>query len=489
MSSSPDNRIQVLYEIALSIEPAADVETTLDSALGTYLQKLGCSGGAAFEAQHRPTDGRAADYSLVTRTPVNSSLVDRAVEGARDRLADDATLVERCPVVDEFASDTYRYLMRLPEFGALVLVRRGTPLPSGVLQSLPRLNSKLATACNRVAIQRQYETQYRELFERAPVMFALTRRTDGEAVITDCNRRFAETLGYDVAALRGHRLAALYTDESRAAMEDGYDRALAGEFTVEEREFRTRLGGRKTTLLRATPRRDRTGEVVGTNSLYVDVTELQRRNQQLSVLNRILRHNLRNDLTVVNAQVKRALDRAESGAVVEALSTAAARTESLLSTADVADRVRHALNRQTVAPQSLDDAAGRVVDRAREEFPAADVVADLGPATATATESLDAALWELVENACDHAGPSSHVVVTTRCEGDEATVTVADDGPGIPAAEHRILTDGVETQLEHGSGLGLWLVYWVVEASGGDVDFEVDDGTEVTVRLQAAPDG
>ncbi|WP_407647948.1 ATP-binding protein [Halarchaeum nitratireducens] len=57
-----------------------------------------------------------------------------------------------------------------------------------------------------------------------------------------------------------------------------------------------------------------------------------------------------------------------------------------------------------------------------------------------------------------------------------------DDGPGIPAAEVEVLTNGTESDLEHGSGLGLWTVVWCLRRLGGDVTFErTDDGT--TVRL------
>ena len=335
---SSDTYIQVLYELALSIEPATEVEETLSQGIASYLQKLDCSGGAAFETQVGLEGG--VTYDLVTKLPTRSSLVDEAVAEAPRRLPDTvAGLASECPVVDEVGTDVYRYYMRLPEFGVLVLTRRGSPLPDRVVQSLPRLNEKLATACGKVAVQRDYETQYRELFERAPVMFALTKRVGGEPVVADCNRRFASKLEYEVDDLVGRPLADLYTDESATVLEEDYERALAGEFGVEERVFRTRLGRRVTTLLRSTPRRDRDGTVVGTNSLYVDVTALKRRNQQLSVLNRILRHNLRNDLMAIHAQVETAIEHADDG-TADRLADAAERAEGLLSTAEVSTRVR-----------------------------------------------------------------------------------------------------------------------------------------------------
>ena len=65
-----------------------------------------------------------------------------------------------------------------------------------------------------------------------------------------------------------------------------------------------------------------------------------------------------------------------------------------------------------------------------------------------------------------------------------ATVTVADDGPGIPERELKVLERGEEKPLEHGNGIGLWIVYWVVEHSDAAVSLETGtDGTTVSVEL------
>jgi len=55
--------------------------------------------------------------------------------------------------------------------------------------------------------------------------------------------------------------------------------------------------------------------------------------------------------------------------------------------------------------------------------------------------------------------------------------------------ERQVLEAGRETPLEHGSGLGLWLVNWIVTGLGGEVTTTVDGGTTVTVRLSPATDG
>lgn len=143
---------------------------------------------------------------------------------------------------------------------------------------LEELGETIAHACHRAWVQREYESQYREMFTEAPVMIARTRNEDSGPVIEECNTRFADALGYSHRELHGKPLVDLYTDTSTEQLLDqgGYERALEGEFTLQERELVTADGERLVTLLQATPRRNAEGEVVGTHALYVDITERKR---------------------------------------------------------------------------------------------------------------------------------------------------------------------------------------------------------------------
>src|SRR6478752_6111121 len=123
-------------------------------------------------------------------------------------------------------------------------------------------------------------------------------------------------------------------------------------------------------------------------------------------------------------------------------------------------------------------------------------------------------LRNLVDNAHRHAG--SQVVVTLGRDGDLAAIDVADDGPGVPAAdrarifERFVRLDDARARADGGSGLGLAIVaevvaahdgrVWVEEAPGGGALFrvrlpapelpadEVDEDTDLSeVGESAAP--
>jgi len=68
-------------------------------------------------------------------------------------------------------------------------------------------------------------------------------------------------------------------------------------------------------------------------------------------------------------------------------------------------------------------------------------------------------------------------------------LSISDNGPGIPEAELAVRERGEETALQHGSGIGLWVVEWVISRSAGTLAFETDaDGTDVTVWLPTVPE-
>ncbi len=108
-------------------------------------------------------------------------------------------------------------------------------------------------------------------------------------------------------------------------------------------------------------------------------------------------------------------------------------------------------------------------------------------------DRLDPVVDHLIENAVVHADTDTpRVSIDAAIDPDRGAVTirVADDGPGIPEAIREVISgDAPITQLRHNSGIGLWIVAWVVEAYGGTVGFEpgIDgEGTTVRLRLPAA---
>jgi signal transduction histidine kinase len=121
-----------------------------------------------------------------------------------------------------------------------------------------------------------------------------------------------------------------------------------------------------------------------------------------------------------------------------------------------------------------------------ERHPEASIAVET-PASAHACgmAELRLAVAELIENSVRHSERDRPSVrVTVEREGERGVVTVRDDAPRIPEMEARVLTGDHEMDdVYHSSGLGLWLVYWIVELSDGQVTVAPADGQGNAVRL------
>ncbi|WP_193767676.1 histidine kinase N-terminal 7TM domain-containing protein [Halorientalis pallida] len=258
--------------------------------------------------------------------------------------------------------------------------------------------------------------------------------------------------------------------------------------------------GRRTFKVTSTDLDDGTGAHLGYTLVFQDITAERRREQRLAVLNRVLRHNLRNDLTVVDMNLDAAADRADAD-VAELLDPAREKTQGLVSLSEKARSFERVVEDDTESLVAVQDVVGEVVTELREEFSDATVeIAGTDAALLRINPALlRVVVRNLVENALEHGrigedaaasdggedtAPDPDVTVSVTTDDDAVTVTVSDRGPGVPDHELAVIEDGDETDLEHGSGLGLWLITWSVDAAGGDVTFDVTEtGTTATVRF------
>jgi signal transduction histidine kinase len=234
-----------------------------------------------------------------------------------------------------------------------------------------------------------------------------------------------------------------------------------------------------------------------------DVTERARRedrlrtqNEQLQLLNRIVHHDIRNDMNLV-LELLRHLDRAEEeNETTEResekrryLETLIESSEHVVELTETAHTLTNAVSKATeerkpvaLAPilrREVANAAGLSRDatvRIENEIPDVDVLAN---------EMLASVFRNLLTNAIQH-NDADEPTVTVRATlvEDTAQITIADNGPGLPKQARETLVADENTPAKEG-GIGLTLVKTLVDQYGGRLSLDRNNphGTVVTVEL------
>ncbi len=327
--------------------------------------------------------------------------------------------------------------------------------------------------------------------DEATIGISIADATQPDNPLVYVNRGLERLTGYDAEELLGQNSRLLQgeatSEETIQTLREHIDdeRPVSVE-TINYRKDGTPFWNQ----VRISPIENEGGEVTQWVGFQTDITSRKRTEQLIQLLNRVLRHNLRNELNALlgyggllvegahndDASVGRRIRRVSSRLV------------------DLSEQVRdlETAARQERRPERLDPAAviADAVDDGREAFPEAtvDVTVRTDRDVCVGTE-VETAVDELVENALVHnPAPDPWVGIEATDDGEWVEVTVADDGPGIEDIEARVIAKGEESALEHGSGLGLWLVNWIVTRYGGSFQIDTrsgEDGSVATVRLPA----
>jgi PAS domain S-box-containing protein len=432
---------------------------------------------------------------------VNESAAALTGRSTEDLVGSDATSIHPPEAADRYRAELCRSIegngspRRRSEDGRQLYIRRadGTDVPVEMGTEVVELDgrSHVQSIVRDISDRRERERELRlknRAIENAPVGISIAdagQADDNEIVYV--NEHFEAITGYEAEEILGRDCRFLQGPGTDADRTDRIGEALRRREPVTAELLNYRAdGSRFWNHLSIAPVTDERGEPTHFVGFQRDVTDRKRRDQLISVLNRVLRHNLRNEMNVVLMEAERLRARldGDGAAIADRIRDAARALTALGERARDIQRV----TRSTAGPAPGDVAAlvGNVADRLREEHPEASVTVSAPPErTALVSDALPEAVAELGTNAIRHGGET--VEFEVRAVEYGTVIRVADDGPGLPESERRILDGAEETQLTHGSGLGLWFVNWVVTELGGHVEPTVADGTAVELHLRDPP--
>ncbi|ELZ55934.1 MULTISPECIES: histidine kinase N-terminal 7TM domain-containing protein [Halorubrum] len=324
------------------------------------------------------------------------------------------------------------------------------------------------------------QRRYRALIEKSPNVIAVC---GDDGLVRYVSPSIARLLGHEANEVEGRPVIDLVHPEDQREAQEAFERAFDSDEPVSLSHRIACADGSwrqfETVIERLF---EDAGEVVITAT---DVTEARRYEQRLQVLNRVLRHDLKNDTNVIGGYADLLRDHVdeEGDPYLDVIDR---KVKTLTHLSDQAREIDVALHSDAGRSEiDLSALVDRLCDSLESSFPHATVTVSVPEsAVVSADELLESAVRNVLENAVVHNDRDDpHVEATVVADGDRFRVDVADDGPGIPPIERAVFSEARETALEHASGLGLWLVHWIVTESGGDLEIDTREPTGTVVRM------
>lgn len=328
----------------------------------------------------------------------------------------------------------------------------------------------------------------KQAIDEAPVGISISDPDREDNPLLYVNDAFVEMTGYSREDVLGENCRFLQGENTDPDHVASIREAIDAQepISVEIRHYRED-GTEFWNHVKVAPVRDDTGDVVSYIGFHQDVTERKLRQKQLTVLDRVLRHNLRNSMNVIRGQAER-IRSESSGEVGESAEGIIDTSNRLLGLAEKERQITELLQEEpTYGEIEVRDCLQQIASTIRSEYPDATIAVDCpDEVTVRTTTRLKQAVRELVTNAIVHDDSSSPEVTVTVSRTDETVrVEIADTGPPIPEMERNLLVDEAEqTPLYHGSGLGLWLVKLIITRSDGIITVEENSPVGNVVRIE-----
>lgn len=264
--------------------------------------------------------------------------------------------------------------------------------------------------------------------------------------------------------------------------------------------------GRRALTVTARRMTDPDGEEAGSLVVSRDVTAEEQALRAREDLIASVSHELRTPLTSIMGYLELALEDPRlpdaSRSQIEVAARNAARLRALI--ADILAMSvdsRHGIDfALALVPTDVAGVVRAAVEseqpRAAERHIGVDI-SRIRPAVASVDpHRLRQVVDNLLSNAIKYNAHGGTITVEVARQDHSVIVSIADDGPGIPAVEQGRLferfyrADAVRNSSTHGSGLGLAISRDIVRAHGGDIEVrsEPGSGAMFTVRLPAPPE-
>ncbi|ELZ42840.1 histidine kinase [Halorubrum saccharovorum DSM 1137] len=358
----------------------------------------------------------------------------------------------------------------------------------GNLVERRRTTLRLADREQRLAAAVEEIRQKERAMDEAPVGIALAEPGTGNNPLTYVNEEFERLTGYGPEVL-GKDCRLLQGEDTDPATTAAIREAIDDERPVSVDILNYRANGKKFwNQLTVAPIHDETGDVIRFVGFQTDITDRKIRERRLEVMSRVLNHNLRNKMNLIEGYTELLRSDPDEEQRRKSLDVISETTDDLMRIAEAVRKIDHTLSKTDPGETAVElrDRLSELLSQMTDQYPNATFHLSLpdGDSLGVSVLGLQTAIEEGVENAVKHNDDPEPTVWIRAERGDEGwiEIEIEDDGPGIPEHETHVLERG-ETSLKHADRLGIWLMYWVVSKAGGQFSVESSETGGTLLRM------
>jgi CheY-like chemotaxis protein len=251
--------------------------------------------------------------------------------------------------------------------------------------------------------------------------------------------------------------------------------------------------------------RSPSGDYLGRLFVFVDLTQERQLDRQRADFLTVAAHEMRTPLTPLSMYLQTLERRLQRGQPLDPETLRKARRqvgrlEKLVQDLLDVSRLEAGRVELRTGPVSLDELVGEVVDDFRGSARHHELLIQRPPSRLVVNgdrERLEQVVVNLMTNAIKYSPDGGRIEVRVYHEGDDAVVSVSDQGIGIPSEEQQRLFQrffrarNAATSNYGGLGIGLYVSHEIVERHGGrfDVESELGKGATFSFRLPLLSQG
>ncbi|MFB6293378.1 MAG: PAS domain S-box protein [Halonotius sp.] len=322
--------------------------------------------------------------------------------------------------------------------------------------------------------------------------FSFTGLLEPDGTVLNVNDAALEFGGFDRSEVVGESFAEVpwwtHSEAVQERLQDALGSAATGEFVRYETDVRG-TDGLGTIDFSAKPVTNEAGEVTLLVVEGREITAERRQQQHMAMMQRVMRHNMRNDLNKVRGWAQMIAEEPDAGeraahldrveTIIDEWETMTDGIKQLKQLTDADATARSAIDMQMLVDQLTAWSCEAELDVSLEtSCPDASTVWVAGSVKDAIEQVLTLASTESADE------DSAAEISMSSTPEDWVAITIEVTGSGLTEMETEVLTTGEETALTHAQGIEVWLLRTMIGEIGGSISATTtDDETTIDLKI------